>query len=701
MHVFCPACDDQVEVTDTVAARCPVCHRRFASDELIEPEDMASNGPRSGAVRPVVLGAVVVAVIAIALITWLMVDGNDRSSKAADPAAAGAVNAPLAGDWLSLFARAGHKTDKARPPGGVDPGLLKAATGLASDEALTGFLKERKGAGRLAQVPNDRRRDHPVIATEALWRSIEAGKAAPVHAIEAAWLSMAAARARGLEAQFVVDRSGVQTPLLLARTRVAVRTSAGQLLNPLGVEIGKAEVVSDRLMALWWVLLRAHASRSGGDFASTHADLALAARIEPDEAAIQFARGVVTMDQGLLDKGLETCEAALAKRDDGLARLFLADVLAAMQKPFKASGHVDKALKAPNPLPEAWVSKGLLQAGRVATLPEAQKAAALDEAVKSFEKALSLLPSVPGARAGLAQVRLLQQDQTAAEKLLREAVQTYGDVDAALLLVELLQGTKRGAEVAPMLRKLDRLDDERLVQSLARALVLQGDKKGALDVAEEAWKRQPANRAHALLRADLLRQVGRVGDAITALEPLRTGEDSERMTLLQAQLYLQDDKVATAIERLESLSKGASPTREVLLLLLVARVQAGDATALNKFTKRLLDNGLLTELDVAGVFLETGDAERAQTVLEQAVAKPAPAQEAAVMLAMVYVASGRKKDALALRERMVTAAGAGGAALGTKIDEAIASAEQEMESIAREEAAGGANLGEEPEAAAP
>jgi thioredoxin-like negative regulator of GroEL len=161
------------------------------------------------------------------------------------------------------------------------------------------------------------------------------------------------------------------------------------------------------------------------------------------------------------------------------------------------------------------------------------------------------------------------------------------------------------------------------------------------------------------------------------------------MTLLQAQLYLQDGKVAQAIQRLEPLAKVASPTREVLILLLVAYLQAGEAAAIDGFTKRALNEGLLSEMDAAGVFLETGDAARAQTVLELAVAKKAPSEDAALMLAMVYVASGRKDDAVALRERLVAAAGEGGAALAAKIDEAIAGAQQEMESIAREEAAGG------------
>lgn len=684
MRLFCPVCDDTVEAPETADPRCPSCHRRFSAAEVADgAERPRAAGPRG---RGPLTAVIMISAGLIALAAWWWTRPSDPADGQQErPANA----APLAEakTWREQFAAAGLAGTLATPPGGIAASLQTFVAVAPDAKALAESLASLHKTGGLQAPPTNRRRRHPVSSTEALWQAVQAGKAAPAHAIEVAWLSMAAARAKGLKATFVRDSGGVQTPLLLARSRVVVRAEDGTLLNPLQLEMTRPEPVEDKQVAVWWLLLRAHAHRSVSKFGAAHADLGLAGKIAPDDPAVLFGRGVVAMDQGMIDKGLDTCEQALAAREDPLARLFLADVLVAMQRPFKAWGHVDKALKAPRPLAEAWVSKGLLDAARVATLPEAQKAGAVAEAVKAFNKALAMDDKVPGARAGLAQLRLLQQDRDAAEKLLREATERYRDIDAALLLADLLQGSERGAEVVGLLRKLDRLDDERLVQALARALVTAGDAAGALKVTEDAIRADPTNEVHQLLRADLLRQAGRNDEAIAALEPLRKGQDAVRMTLLQAQLMLQTDKPAQAIARLEPLSRAAKPSRAVAVLLLVAYQQAGEAKKIDEFSARAVANGALTELDVAGVFLESGDVARAQAVLELALARPAPSHDAAVMLAMLHTASGRKDAAVALRDRLVAAAGDQGEALGRKLDEAIQGAEKEMEAMAREEAA--------------
>lgn len=680
MSAFCPSCDADVTPEPGAEPRCPQCHRRLVEEDL--DGAMPVGPPSSG--RAGLLAAGLVVVLAVGAGAWWLLGPGAQTPAASEEPAKSATSVGVGADWRARFVAARLPDGRGDLPDKATPELASAAKAAGGEAGLSVWLDGLKGPGKLAALDRNRRRAHPVRAAGALYAEVVAAKAAPAHPIEVAWMVYAACGVAGVDASFVVDRGGVQTPLLLARTRVAVRTAGGKLLDPLGQTFERPEPVAEAEVATWWLILRAHAARTAGQFKDAHADLSLAGQLSPGNPAVELGRGVVAMDQGLLDKGLERCEAALNQREDALARLFLIDVLSAMQQPFKAFGHLEKALKVKPVLPEAWVSKGLLEAGRVATLPEADKPARLKEAEAAFRRALELDNEVPGARAGLAQVLYMMKDEAGAEKLLREAVATHSDPDAALLLTEILLPAGKAAEAAEMLDKLARDDDERVVQALARALVAKGDKEAALKVAERAHAAFPDNRDHALLRADLLRQLGRVEEAIAVMQPLKQGREGAHMAKLQAQLYLQVQKTDQAIANLEPLLKADANDKEAITLLIYAYLQADKNMELDALAARALAAGSLDHLQLAGIFLEAGDATRATTVLESAMSLEKPSAEAAAMLAMVYTASGRKAAALKLRDRMVAAAGDKGAEVGKTLDEAIAGAEAELAAMARE-----------------
>ena len=84
-----------------------------------------------------------------------------------------------------------------------------------------------------------------------------------------------------------------------------------------------------------------------------------------------------------------------------------------------------------------------------------------------------------------------------------------------------------------------------------------------------------------------------------------------------------------------------------------------------------------------------GDADGARAVLEKVVVGGNVPVKAAALLAMIYTASGQRKVAEAMRDRVVAKAGARADALKKAIDEAITGAEAELEQMKLEQAAGG------------
>lgn len=595
--------------------------------------------------------------------------------------------------WQDTWKTAGFKGTRGVLPVAVTPELKRAATSMGGAEGLAAKLKAWRESGALKEVSLREARTYPVRTAGALFGQLEEGKAKPVHALEAAWLTRGLCEAAGLSCGFVVADGGVQTPLILSHTHVGVQVNNGPLLQPLGHVGEQHHKVSDELVASWWLLVRAQANRGRSEYKAAHADIALAAKLAPASVAPRFARGVVQLDQGLIDRGLDTCETALAKQEDPFARLFLADVVAAMEKPFKAYQHVQQVLKNVPNLAEAHVSLGLLDAGRAQTAPEKDKQKLLDKASAGFKKALELATNVPGARAGLAQIALMSGKTEEAERLLKEAVDKHGDAQAALVLAELLGMGERSAEAVTMLRKLGKNDDERFVIALVKALAVSGKAAEALKEAKASSSRFPANAQLGLLVADLLRQSGQIKEAILALEPHKKGAEGTRIAAMQAQLYLQNNQAAEAITALEPLVKANPTSKELHLLMIVAYGIGKKPSKQAEAWTTAVKSGVLTWLDVAGVLIETGNAPGAERVLRAGLKTVSVTAESgqrlAVMLAMLLTASDRKTEAIKLRDTLAAkiADAAGKATFVKAFDEAVNGAEAEMKNMATERAA--------------
>lgn len=592
-----------------------------------------------------------------------------------------AAAAPAAQEWTKKFAASGLQGDAATPPGQ----LPQTAAAAAKTGELDALVKGLLGPTKLRQQQANRRRRQPVLSTAALWESIQAGKAEPVHAVEAAWLVWGLAQLRGEAAEFVTDAAGVQTPLMLTRTRLGVRV-AGKVIEPFGDSpMKQPTVVPTTKAAAWWLVVRAGAARMRGAFPEAYADLLAAETLHTPLGAALFARGVTELEQQIKDKGLPSCEAALAVEDDPLARLFLAEFSLAQEAPVQALQHVQAALKVAPDLPEALVTQGLVQMQRLQTLPESQKTDLTKEIEATLEKALQLNPRVPGAHAARANLKILARDIDSAEKILNAALANKGpagevDLESTLLLASILSQKNDNAGALKILEAAAApLDDERFALALARTHAKLGAIDKALDVAEKAYAAAPDNHNLGLLRADLLRQSGKVPEAIAALEALKKGPDAERVTLLQAQLYAQGGQFNKALPMLTEARKAKPDNKDAAALLLVTLAMAKQTDQSLALADELLKSGLLQSQDIAGLYLQIGAMDVAGMFLQKSIEAGAKDPESWALYAMVLTAGGKKADALALKKKAQKdfAPDAAKQLLET-IDKAIAAAEAEM-----------------------
>lgn len=645
-----------------------------------------------------VVAVAVVAVICGSIAAYWMVGEQQPVADAAGERSGGGQGPEALKDWRAALKTSGLDASLSAVPDESNASLRTAAASAGDAAGIAALLQKKVAAGDLREMSRTRMRHHPMRTAAQLWTELAKGKARPVHTVELAWLTAAMLQAQKLPLQFVQDGAALATPLLLTRTLIGVR-SGSVVIAPLA-KLQSPQPIDEAHAASWWLIQRAYTERANKRFKQAHSLLAAAANLGFDNHAAAFARGVVQLDQGLVERGLERCSAALTKEDDPIARLFLAEVLNQLERPFKAWQQVETVLKSHPELAEAHASKGIIDAGRVATVPQKDRPAKLSQAEAALRKALELDSDVPGARAGLAQVLMLQGKTEDAEAMLVQAVDTQHDAAAAALLAELWTTTGKTAELVAKLEPLATGDDPRIAAALVRAYGAADQTDKALALADKALAAEPGDTALAMLRVDLLRKTGKLDEAAAALGELRKagGPEAEQLALMQAQLLLQQNKPDAAIALLVPLSRRPG-ARDATMLLLMAYKIGQKAMEADALIVTAISKGTLKPLEIAGALVESGDTQGATKVLEDAMKAQTPDPAAASMLAMIYTASGDKKAAEALRDGLVARKPANADELRKSIDEAIAGATEEMAAIQKEEAA--ERAGDAEKAAAP
>ncbi len=665
MKKFCPKCDKLIDVASADDSRCPACLQALAAP----PTEEKAGGSRKWLI--IGMGVAVVAGAATAVCKLQ----PPAAQTAGEKAATGAKGNDLA----AKLRAAGLPLERAALPGQADASMDQFAKGASSTADLISKIKAMRGVGKLEGLRYEVRRRGQALDTPALFSAVQAGKAQAIHPIEAALLVRALLQSRGESTEFVTETAGVQTPLTLTRYRLGVRLKDGTIVEPLAdAPMTKAQVVAENQVVALWLVVRANALRAASGFKQSAEDLLAAEAIAPGLAAIQFAKGVSQLDQHMDEQGVASCDAALQKTADPLAKLFLAQVAQSQQQPVKALQRCDEALQAAPGLPEALTAKAMLQLARVPTLPNDQKDKALADAGALLDQALKADPPPPGARAAKAQWLLAKHEDQQAEMLLGQAVREHKDLEAGLLLAQILQSQRKNEEAAKLFDTLTPpFEDERAVLAWTGVLMANKQADKALEIAEKAFAALPESHNIALLRADLLRQNGRVPEAIAALEPLKNDPDGDRMALLQAQLYLQNRQPTMALPLIEAARKKQPTDRDAAMLHVVTLAMTGAPDRADQEAQKAVAAKILKPIEIVEVWLQAGDLPRAQKLLEIEVAGDKPEPNLVATLAAVYVALGQKPKAEALRDRVVKGYGDKGAEVKTLLDQAITSAETE------------------------
>lgn len=656
-----------------------------------------SGSTGSGGKTVAVLAVVVVA--AAAGIFFFL--GRGGNTGAGGEAAAAAADDAWRARWASAKLPSGRDV---QPDGGA--GGFDAVRFGALDEAQA-RIDALRAAGAMRLVDPRSRRRSDVLPADALWKVSEGDAKPAVHPIEAAWLLRALCERVAKGCRIVELDVGVQTPLMLSRERYAVRAGDGGLgLDAADRRAKVRREVPDAEAAALWLIVRSHVARAQAQYEAAHADLAAADALAPGLPAIRFARGVLQIEQGVTEVGEASCADAVSAADDPMARLFLADVYTATDKPFKAFEMVEAANKRWPKLAEVHVARGMLIAGRIEKSPEAQRPDLIRDARAAFDQALQLDPGVAGAAAGLGQLELIAGNEAAAIARLKKAVTDSKDLDAASLLAQLLLSKQDTAGATEALRAVDRKDEERWWLLLVQALAMGGDGESALTEAQAAGRAFPESRQIRVLQAQLLRQLERLDEAVALMRPLAKdpgpGPQGANYAAMAAELMLQAGDIDGAIGALRVSLERDPKQKEAALLLVAALGRAGKMQERDAEIAKLLATGTPHE-EIATLMLEIGDAEAAEQVLVAGVAVlevgSEQGQRLVTLLAMLYTASGRKSAALDLKTQVLAKAGGAdtdaGKALAKAVDDAIAGAEAELKRMAEPDPEGMPGGGDE------
>ena len=278
----------------------------------------------------------------------------------------------------------------------------------------------------------------------------------------------------------------------------------------------------------------------------------------------------------------------------------------------------------------------------------------VQEAIRSYQQALTLRAADVEAGIGLARARLFSNDPTGAEEAIKAVVAhspDNGDVLAALSDILLAQGKQE--EALKALEEAVRLSPNQVGYhyALVSLLFRSGRYEEGVKHFEAMKKAAPSHPSTRYLQAFMDAREGRLAEARDLLtQVLRQAPNFLPAQLLAGSVLLQLNDQAQARNHLNTVLSRAPGQQLARTLLITSHLSSGEASRALELLQPLLETqpADARTLGLAGqVFLANGDLAKAEDYLERA-AKAAPEDpRARLRLGAARLASGDAEGALA------------------------------------------------------
>lgn len=670
-NLRCSHCNIEFFSQDESSARCPKCLRK---SYILPIDNAADDGVgEPDAKRKVLKQRIVAAVVLVGILAlggFLVLTWGDKT--ASKNTLAGVTSADD-GAITAAIMEAGVRQDAVWIPFSVTQPVQDLVRGWAvsgSDAAsmaenLLAKLQALRIEGKLSMIPPaDTPQQVPLMDATAIATRLLAGESVALSSYEAASLWMAALRALSIE--FVpAERQGVRNSATSVRKK-----EFGALVDPKGrrvffdpyngvsAEATSAVPLTELQFIAYGLALNAEPLRAKKQTQDAAVAVDDALRLFPDSAAILLVSGMIKVESGIPEFGIEDIAKAVSAAPDALGYYNLGVAYVQGDSQFKAFQSFKKATELDSGYGPAFLALGNLQIQRIASIPTEQREAAIAEAQGYFDRAKAADPELEGLATSEAQLLLTAGKKDEAKKILDAELQKYPNrVDPLLMLGRIAMEEERMADAADAFEKAalaspDRADVRGL---LAFAYAGLEDWDRARKTLERLVEAAPEAKDVRIQLAGALKELGRLDDAKRVLsEQMAKFGDDPTAPLLLAQLAVDEKAFDTAVELARKANK-TSRSFEGLVVEIIALWGANQRDAIPPLVDelaRLKDNGRVV---AAQTLLNQGELALAEEVLRMSkTAEPANV-ELAVMLAMTVFAQGRADEATTIRDQTVAA----------------------------------------------
>ena len=283
----------------------------------------------------------------------------------------------------------------------------------------------------------------------------------------------------------------------------------------------------------------------------------------------------------------------------------------------------------------------------------------LDEAQKSYEKAIESYPSFRRAHRNLGVVFVRKNELELATKHLMEAVR-LGDSDGStyglLAYCRLQDGEWASALQSYRMAQVSEPDAVEWKAGVAQCLQHMDAKEEAVALLDEVIRVRPEEAGYPVLQSSLLIELGRIDDAVKALElPRRLKRLDGDGLLLLAELNIREGRRDEAVARVdEAFGVEAKPSRERSLAFLKQAISVREWEVAKGLLGKARDDlkGRDLSLAEARLLIDSGEDGAKGAEILGALIKEDPTDGAALMeLGKYEVSSGKSGEGEILLER--------------------------------------------------